>query len=105
MKQGQLDISYFSSKYDVDTTQERGMMENLKRRYSIEKAEWSDERENQYKQDCLDIVFSFGDKLRTQNDTVYIMKNGKEVEIEKPVKPKTFWYETWLKLRTLYEID
>jgi hypothetical protein len=81
------------------------MMEKLKRRYSIEKAEWSDERETQYKQDCLNIVFSFGDKLGTKNDTVFIIKNGEEIEIGKPLKFKTFWYETWLKLKALYKID
>jgi hypothetical protein len=77
----------------------------LKRRSSIEKAEWSNERENFYKQDCSDIVFSFGDGLRVEDDTVYINKNGVEIKLEKPLKSKTFWYETWLKLKSFYKLD
>ncbi|MEM1504663.1 hypothetical protein RG959_14725 [Domibacillus sp. 8LH] len=77
----------------------------MKRRFSIEKTEWSDERENQYKQDCLEMVFKFGDKMETKNDTVYIIKNRGGIKIEKPLKHKTFWYETWLKLKDFYYID
>lgn len=50
------------------------------------------------------MVYSFGDTVSLRADTVIIIKNGKEIEIEKPLRPKTFWYETWLKLRTLYKI-
>lgn len=80
-------------------------MVNLNRRSSIEKAEWSNEREKHYKQDCLDIVFSFRDKLRVEDSTVYIKKNGVEIKLEKPLKPKTFWYETWLNLKSFYNLD
>jgi hypothetical protein len=38
----------------------------VRKRISTEKAEWSDEREKQYKQDCLNIVFNFGDTLRNR---------------------------------------
>ncbi|MEH7158717.1 hypothetical protein [Neobacillus drentensis] len=77
----------------------------MKKRFSIEKAEWSNERERQYKQDCMDMVFSFGDTLSIRKDTVIIIKSGNEIEIEKSIRQKTFWYETWLKLRTLYKIE
>lgn len=80
-------------------------MEILKRRYSMEKAEWSDERENQYKRDCLEIVFNFGDELTIKDDAVYLLQNGDEIEIAKPLRPKTFWNETWLELRDFYQID
>jgi hypothetical protein len=76
----------------------------LNKRFSIEKAEWSNERERSYHQDCLDIVYSFGDELRTVNDKVYVVKNGEELEIEKPLKNKTFWFETWLKIKGLYNL-
>ncbi len=77
----------------------------MKSRFSISKAEWSEERENQYKKDCFNIAFNFGDKMRINDNTVYILKNGEEIEIEKPLKQKSFWYETWLKLKDFYQTD
>ncbi|BCB04031.1 hypothetical protein KH172YL63_21640 [Bacillus sp. KH172YL63] len=77
----------------------------MKRRFSIKKAEWSVERENHYKQYCFNIVFNFGDKMKTNDRTVYIIKNEEEIELEKPLNPKTFWYETWLKLKVFYQLD
>ena len=42
----------------------------MKGRFSIKKAEWSDTREQQYRKDCLDIVFQFGDNLEKIDDSV-----------------------------------
>lgn len=76
----------------------------MKKRSSVDKANWSDTREEQYKKDCLDIVFKFGDILETINRTVYIIKKAQRIEITKPYNPKTFWYETWTKLREYYGV-
>lgn len=76
----------------------------MKKKYSTEKAEWSDTREKQYRQDCLDIVFQFGDTLKTIDDKMYLIKNDEKIEILKPEKQKTLWYETWLKIKDYYGV-
>lgn len=63
----------------------------MKRRFLVDKAEWSDEREEHYKKDSHDIVFSFGDRLEITDHTVYILKNDEQIEISKPYKSKAFW--------------
>ena len=40
------------------------------------------------KKDCFNIVFNFGDKIKIKDNGVYIIKNGEEIEIEKPLKQK-----------------
>lgn len=77
----------------------------MKKRVSVDKSEWSDERENWYKNECIKIAFSFADELKIENDTVFLVRNGDEVQISNPLKRKTFWYETWLRLRAYYGID
>lgn len=77
----------------------------MKRRSSIEQAEWSIERENQYKKDCFNLAFDYGDKLKTNVDAVYLIKDGKEIELARPLKQNTFWYETWLELKSFYQIE
>ncbi|KGE16357.1 hypothetical protein [Paenibacillus wynnii] len=76
----------------------------MKNRFSSEKADWSDTREKQYKQYCLDIAFQFGDKLDAIECTVFLTKNNERIEIATPYKSKTFWYETWLQLKNFYKI-
>jgi hypothetical protein len=55
-------------------------------------------------QDCLDIVFQFGDKLDAIEGTVFITNSDERIEIATPYKAKTFWYETWLELKKFYGI-
>ncbi|MDQ0876054.1 hypothetical protein QFZ77_004713 [Paenibacillus sp. V4I3] len=77
----------------------------MKKRFSVGKAEWSDTREEQYRKDSLEIAFGFGDTLKTSDGTVvYIIKKDVEIVISKPNKVKTFWYETWLKLKEFYGV-
>lgn len=40
------------------------------------------------KKDCYNIVFNLGDKLKTNDNTVYIIKNEEEIKIEKALKEK-----------------
>lgn len=42
--------------------------------------------------------------MKIKDNGVYIIKNGEEIEIEKPLKQKK-WYETWMKLKGFYQID
>ncbi|MGM1049235.1 MAG: hypothetical protein ACQEXX_24285 [Bacillota bacterium] len=74
----------------------------MKKRFSTEKADWSDIRE--YRQDCLDIVLQFGDILKKIDDKVYLIRNDEQIEILKPDKQKSFWYETWLKIKDYYGV-
>ena len=76
----------------------------MKRRFSIGKAEWSDTREQQYRRDCLDILFQFGDNIEKIDDKAYLIRNGEQIEILKPDKQRSFWYETWLKLKDYYGV-
>lgn len=67
-----------------------------------QKTECSANREEEYFINCLKLTFRFGDKLKTGNQVVYLMKSGEIIEIGKPVNFKTFWYETWSKLKSFY---
>ncbi|MBD0384369.1 hypothetical protein [Paenibacillus sedimenti] len=64
--------------------------DDIKKRVSIEKSEWSDTREESYKQECFEIVFGFGDKLKIENKKVYVVKNGEAIEMTEPQKIKHF---------------
>ncbi|MEK4525315.1 hypothetical protein NST38_07940 [Paenibacillus sp. FSL H8-0104] len=74
----------------------------MRKRHSIEKAEWSETRETHYHKDCKDIVFSFGDRLIEVDGTVYLKRKEVEIKVIKPLKRKTFWYETWLRIKEIY---
>jgi len=74
----------------------------MRKRHSIEKAEWSETRETHYRKDCKDMVFSFGDRLIEVDGTVYLKRKEVEIKVIKPLKRKTFWYETWLRIKEIY---
>ncbi|RAR44273.1 hypothetical protein [Paenibacillus sp. MDMC362] len=74
----------------------------MRRRYSIEKAEWSETREKKYQQDCRDIVFKFDDELLQQDHAIYLNRKEGQTMVIKPLNQKTFWYEIWLKLKDFY---
>ena len=71
----------------------------MKKRYSLEKAEWSETREKQYQQDCENMLLNNGQELLFDENKVYL-KSGKEKILLMHVdKPKSMWYEIWLKLK------
>ncbi|WP_145053098.1 hypothetical protein [Paenibacillus xylanexedens] len=74
----------------------------MRKRYSIEKAEWSDTREKEYKQECRDIVFKFNDELVQREGVIYLNKKDGQTVVIEPLNQKTFWYETWLKIKDIY---
>jgi len=74
----------------------------MRKRHSIEKAEWSETRETHYRKDCKDMVFSFGDRLIEVDGTVYLKRKEVEIKVIKPLKRKTFWYETCQKIKEIY---
>jgi hypothetical protein len=76
--------------------------DEIEMKLSIEKSEWEDKREEEYKKNCLELTFRFGDKLKTENQAANLLKSEEVIEIGKPVDPKIFWCETWLKLKSFY---
>lgn len=60
----------------------------MKKRSSVDKAECADSREEQYRKDSQDII----------------IKNDEQIEIAIPYKSKTFWYESWLKIKEFYGV-
>ncbi|MBY0159718.1 hypothetical protein H0178_28700 [Cytobacillus firmus] len=75
------------------------------KRFSVQKSEWSDKREEDYKKECFNIVYEFGHKLNVEDDRVFLMMSEMNIEILKPLKFGSFWYETWLEIRKNYKID
>jgi hypothetical protein len=75
----------------------------MKKRFTQSKNEWSDTREDQYKSDSLSIAFELGFELIERDTKVYKLEQDSETLICEPDKPKSLWYETWLKLRKLQE--
>jgi hypothetical protein len=48
--------------------------------------------------------FGFGDSLKATDHAVFIIKNDEQIEIAIPYKSKTFWYESWLKIKEFYGV-
>ena len=69
--------------------------ELMKKRSSVEKAEWSDTREQQYKLEVEELARLDGMEIIKLDKSVYLISNGLEEWFITPCKSKTFWYETW----------
>ena len=67
-------------------------------RSSIEKADWSDKREQDYEHRARDIAFRAGGSLDIRGDSVYFLVAGSEQCICTPSQPSRDWCETWLTL-------
>lgn len=68
-------------------------------RHSVETAEWSDEREEQYRRDCHAIAFRAQIKLVQRELQTFVIANGADQLLVTALRPKRLWYETWLCLR------
>ena len=66
----------------------------MKKRFSVEKAQWSDEREKSYFDMCMQIAYTRKEQLKVINNNVYLIANDKESLFCEPTKEKTTWYET-----------
>lgn len=75
----------------------------MKERFTQSKNEWSDTREEKYKTDSMSIAYELGFELIERDTKVYKLEENSETLICEPDKPKTLWYETWMKLRKLQE--
>lgn len=67
-------------------------------RHSVDAAEWSSEREDQYQRNCHDIAKRAGIGLVVRDSSVYVQEGALESLLVTAAKPKRLWYETWLAL-------
>jgi hypothetical protein len=74
----------------------------MRNRFSVEKAEWSIDREENYKKECFKMTFTHKDKLIIENETVYLFSTNELIPILKPINRKSFWFETWTYLKNYY---
>lgn len=71
----------------------------MKRRNSLNKAEWSNNREDQYRKDCEGILFRNGEKVLIVENEVYLISGEQKLLLMHLDKPKSTWYEIWPKLK------
>ena len=75
----------------------------MRKRFSTYKAEWSNNREEDYYKKCDEILFRLRYELSFNGNEVYL-KSEKQTELLLRVdKDKSKWYEIWLKLKTYIE--
>ena len=68
-------------------------------------SEWTSERENSYYEMCNKLAYDYKLDLIIDQDTVYIVRNNEKTELVKPNRHKTFWFETWLRLKAYLGLD
>jgi hypothetical protein len=71
----------------------------MKIRHSLDKAKWSNTREEQYQKYCDEILFGTNSKIVINEDNVYLKFEDMETLLLKIDKSKSMWYEIWLKLK------
>jgi hypothetical protein len=72
------------------------------KRSSVDKANWSLTREQWYQKECDKILFDNESNIRVNDSDVYLRSTDKEELFLQITKPKTTWYEIWLKLKNIY---
>ena len=70
-------------------------------RSSVKKAEWSGTREEWYRKECEKILFARKLQLHTEGDHIYLKSAKSQTLLATILKPKTMWYETWVRLKDL----
>ncbi len=68
-------------------------------RHSVEKADWSFEREGDYQSLAHDVASRAGVLLRQHEDDIYLADSESEELFVRASQPKRLWYETWLALQ------
>ena len=54
---------------------------------------------------CNKLAYDYKLDLIIDQDTVYIVRNNEKTELVKPNRHKTFWFETWLRLKAYLGLD
>jgi hypothetical protein len=73
----------------------------MRKRASLKKADWSIKREEQYRKNCEDILYKNGKEIFIAGTEVYLVSQGIKTFFISIDKPRSMWYEVWLKLRDL----
>lgn len=71
----------------------------MKKRHSLYKAEWSKTREEEYRKDCEDILLKKAQEILLDDNKVYLKSSEGKSLLMHVDKPKSIWYEIWLKLK------
>ncbi|NNV58024.1 hypothetical protein [Limnovirga soli] len=71
----------------------------MKKRSSLDKAQWTNTREEQYRKACDEILFVINSELIIKTDKVYLKTENHEIFLLKIDKSKSMWYELWLILK------
>lgn len=71
----------------------------MKKRFTIHKAGWTNTREEQYRKDCDKLLSGINAKLLIRKDKVYLQYENREILFLEIGRPKSMWYEIWLKLK------
>ncbi|WP_428330551.1 hypothetical protein [Mucilaginibacter sp.] len=69
------------------------------KRHSVEKANWSSTREEWYQEECNKILFEKQSSITINDNAVYLESPNNTEHLLHITKPKTKWYEIWLKLK------
>ena len=73
----------------------------MKKRSSIDKAEWSEKRSESYREYCEKILYDKGLELSINGTVVHITVNKNKTVLFEITSPKSMWFEIWLKLRDI----
>jgi len=73
----------------------------MKKRSSVEKANWSSTRDEWYQEESNKILFDRQMNIKISDNNIYLQSSTKEEFFLQISKPKTMWYEIWLKLKNI----
>lgn len=73
----------------------------MEKRNSVKKANWSFKREEWYQKECNKYLFDKQMDLTMSDDAVYLKSADKEELLLHIAKPKSMWYEIWLRLKII----
>ena len=65
----------------------------MKKRFSLNKAEWTINKEEQYRKDCEDILYKNGKQIFIVDNEVYLKSDESNKLLAKINKPQSMWYE------------
>ena len=74
----------------------------MKKRFSVEKSDYSTNREDFYKKECYNLAFDNNHKLIIENDKVDLISNNEKLMDFKPLNNRCFWFEIYTSLKNFY---
>jgi hypothetical protein len=74
----------------------------MKKRASVNKAEWSETREEHYERTARDIAYANGFSIALEDGKTVSVRDGHKSILCAPSRPKRLWFETWCRLMDEY---